>query len=447
MAYNFVSSDRDQSFLLPPDLREWLPEEHLVWFVIDVVAQLDLSGFRASYRADGHGRSAYDPAMMVGLLLYGYCLGVRSSRALERRCVEDVAFRVLSANLAPDHVTIARFRRRHEDALAQVLVESLRLCAEAGLVHLGAVALDGTRIGADAAFDSNRTLEELDAEVARMLADAEAADRAEEDPVATIISLPPALRARGERLARLQVARQRLADDAAQREQTYAQRAEALTESRVARGLAVREVKRRRWETPRPKAKANMTDPESRILIDRHGPLQGYNAQVAATPEQIIVAAELTQRVNDVEQLEPMLAATRATLRAAGIRRGPRALVADAGYWRAKHVDGSITDAPELFIHVAHHATRGKPRKDGYPSNSTIQPLIAAMNQRLATPRGQQLMRMRRTTIEPLIGQIKDARGARQFMRRGFNACASEWKLLCATSNLLKLWRYQTAIA
>lgn len=207
----------------------------------------------------------------------------------------------------------------------------------------------------------------------------------------------------------------------------------------------MREVKRRRWETPRPKAKANMTDPESRILIDRHGPLQGYNAQVAATPEQIIVAAELTQRVNDVEQLEPMIAATRATLRAAGIRRGPRALVADAGYWRAKHVDGSITDAPELFIHVAHHATRGKPRKDGYPSNSTIQPLIAAMNQRLATPRGQRLMRMRRTTIEPLIGQIKDARGARQFMRRGFNACASEWKLLCATSNLLKLWRHQTA--
>lgn len=194
MAYNFVSPDRDQSFLLPPDLREWLPEEHLVWFVIDVVAQLDLSGFRASYRADGHGRAAYDPAMMVGLLLYGYCLGVRSSRALERRCAEDVAFRVLSANLAPDHVTIARFRRRHEDALAQVLVESLRLCAEAGLVHLGAVALDGTRIGADAAFDSNRTLEELDAEVTRMLAEAEAADRADEDPGGDDHQLPPALR-------------------------------------------------------------------------------------------------------------------------------------------------------------------------------------------------------------------------------------------------------------
>ena len=188
-----------------------------------------------------------------------------------------------------------------------------------------------------------------------------------------------------------------------------------------------------------------MTDPESRILIDRHGPLQGYNAQAVATPEQIVVAAELTQRVNDVESLEPMIAATRATLRAAGIRRGPRALVADAGYWRARHVDGSITGAPELFIPVANHSTRGKPRKDGYPSKSTIQPLIAAMNQRMGTPRGQRLMRMRGTTIEPLFGQIKDARGARRFMRRGFNACASEWKLLCATNNLLKLWRYQTA--
>ena len=181
VAYNFVVADRDQRFLLAPDMRDWLPEDHLVWFVIDVVDQLDLTRFRASHRADGHGRAAYDPAMMVALLLYAYCLGVRSSRAIERRCVEDVAFRVLAGNHRPDHVTIARFRRRHELALAEVLVDSLRLCADAGLVKLGTVILDGTKMEADASKDASRTLADIEAEVAGLLAEAEGTDLAEDE--------------------------------------------------------------------------------------------------------------------------------------------------------------------------------------------------------------------------------------------------------------------------
>src|SRR4249920_2510461 len=170
VGFNFIAAERDQSFLLPPDMREWLPANHLAWFVIDVVDQLDLTGFRRAYRTDGHGRPAYDPAVLVALLVYAYCTGLRSSRVIERRCTEDVALRVLAGGLCPDHVTIARIRSRHADTLAAVLVASLRLCAEASLVRVGVVALDGTKMAADASLDANRTLEFLDRQIADILA-------------------------------------------------------------------------------------------------------------------------------------------------------------------------------------------------------------------------------------------------------------------------------------
>ena len=219
MAYNFLPCDRDQGFLLPPDVRDWLPADHLAWFVLDVVEQLDLGPFLAAYRADGHGRAAYEPRMLLGVLLYGYCTGVRSSRQLERRCVEDVTFRVLSANTTPDHVTFARFRVRHEQALAGLLVASLKLCAAAGLVRLGLICLDGTKLGANAAAAANRTHAKLEQEVAEMLEQAAAADRAEdhEQGEARTQALPRALAARSERLARLQRARAQLEADAAAR--------------------------------------------------------------------------------------------------------------------------------------------------------------------------------------------------------------------------------------
>jgi transposase len=180
MAHDFLACDRDQAFLLPPDLRDWLSADHLAWFVLDVVDQLDLGPFLAAYRADGHGRAAYDPKMLLGVLLYAYCTGIRSSRQIDRRCHEDIAFRVLSANSAPDHVTIARFRVRHEQALAGLLVQSLTLCAAAGLVRLGLICLDGTKVAANAAAEATRTHATLTAQVTELLEQAAQADRAED---------------------------------------------------------------------------------------------------------------------------------------------------------------------------------------------------------------------------------------------------------------------------
>jgi transposase len=205
MAYNFLACDRDQAFLLPPDVRDWLPADHLAWFVLDVVDQLDLGPFLKAYRADGHGRAAYEPRMLLAVLLYGYCTGVRSSRQVEHRCQEDIAFRVLAGNSTPDHVTIARFRVRHEQALAGLLVASLKLCSAAGMVRLGLIALDGTKIEANAATAANRTHAHLEAQVAELLARAAEADRAEdrEHGAARGGELPRALAGRAERLARL----------------------------------------------------------------------------------------------------------------------------------------------------------------------------------------------------------------------------------------------------
>jgi transposase len=246
MAYNFRACDRDQAFLLPPDLRDWLPSDHLAWFILDVVDQLDLGPFLKAYRADGHGRAAYQPRMLLAVLLYGYCTGTRSSRQIERRCAEDIAFRVLNGNSAPDHVTIARFRVRHEQALAGLLVQSLKLCAAAGMVRLGLVALDGTKTEANAAAAANRTHARLEAQVAELLSQAAEADRAEdrEHGSARGDELPQSLAGRAERLARLQHAKAQLEAEAAARQQRYQQRVEELAAAARAPGQRPRV---RRW--------------------------------------------------------------------------------------------------------------------------------------------------------------------------------------------------------
>src|SRR5918996_5945321 len=180
MAQNFLSCDRGQDFLMPPSVAEWLPAEHLAWWLLEVVGRLDLGAFYGEYRADGSGRPAHDPAMMVALVLYAYCVGERSSRRIERRCVEDVAFRVIAADRAPDHTTIARFRKRHAERLAELFVQVLAMCAKAGVVRGGAVAVDGTKLAANAGISANRTYEKIRAEVERILAEADAVDAAED---------------------------------------------------------------------------------------------------------------------------------------------------------------------------------------------------------------------------------------------------------------------------
>jgi transposase len=455
MAYNFLACDRDQAFLLPPDLRDWLPADHLAWFLLDVVDQLDLDPFLSAYRADGHGRAAYDPRMLLSVLLYAYCTGIRSSRQIERRCHEDIAFRVLAANTHPDHVTIARFRARHEQALAGLLVQSLRLCAAAGLVRVGTVALDGTKLAANAAAKRNRTSEQLhtgiQAEVQRMLEQARQTDQHEDQEhtatgAASGAVLPADLASRGGRLARLREAKARLDAEAAQREQTYQTRVAVSIAKAKAAGRPPRASYRHRPrdEAPRPDATANTTDPDSRRIAGRHGSVQGYNAQAIATSEQIIVAAGLAQTSNDLQQLAPMLTSVRATLAAAGISDRPEVLLADSGYWSIANlttIPAEIPDAPKLLIAPAKHAREGKPRKDGAPSASRSTGLRQAMAAKLASLDGKARYKLRKQTIEPVFGQIKEIRGARRFQRRGLRACTAEWHLLCGTHNLLKLWR------
>jgi transposase len=443
MAYNFLGGDRDQPFLLSPDLRDWLPQGHLAWFILDVADQLDLAPFYLAHRDDGHGHPAYDPKTLLGVLLYAYCLGVRSSRQIERRCMEDLAFRVLAANQTPDHVTIARFRARHQQALAGFLVTSLKLCAAAGMVRVGTVALDGTKLAGNAAERANRTQEKLEAEVAGILRQAAAADQREDRLFgdARGDELPQALASKADRLTRLRQAKARLEAEAAERRQRYEQRVAASTAAAAAKGRKPRQLKPRPQEAPNPKATANATDPDSRFLRTRKGSVQGYNAQAVATCEQVIVAAGLTQDANDLQQLAPMLQATAATLGAAGIADRPEALLADSGYWSIANLT-EIPNAPELLIPPAKHARHGRPRKDGKPSDSKSDELRAAMTAKLKSEAGKARYAKRKESVEPVFGQIKDVRGARRLMRRGLHACDAEWKLLCGTHNLLKLWRH-----
>jgi transposase len=445
MAYKFRRGDRDQPFLLPPDLRDWLPQDHLAWFVRDVVEQLDLGAFLRAYRADGHGRAAYDPRSLLGVLLYAYATGVRSSRQIQRRCTEDLAFRVLAGNQAPDHVTIARFRVRHQQALAGFLVESLKLCAAAGLVRLGLVALDGTKVAANAADRANRTLAKLHDEVTAILQEAAETDQAEDRQhgAARGDELPAALASPTGRLARLHQAKARLEAEAAERQRRYQPRVAELATAARARGTTPRaHIKpRRRDEAPNPKAVANTTDPDSRFLHTRNGTVQGYNAQAVVTEDQVVVAAALTRDANDLQQLQPMLQAVDQTLAAAEIADTPGTLLADSGYWSIANLT-AIPDAPELLVWPARTGRTGKPRKDGKPSASKSDGLRTAMLATLGSDQGKARYARRKETVEPVFGQLKEQQGARRFTRRGLGACDAEWKLLCATHNLLKLWRH-----
>ena len=341
MAYNLLRCERDRSYLMPPSMRDWLSEGHLAWFIVDAVGQMDLREFYAAYRSDGWGAAAYDPEMMVAILLYAYCLGLRSSRRIARALEEDVGFRVVAANQQPDFRTICRFRAEQEEALEELFVEVLRLCHEAGLVKLGVVALDGTKVAAKAALATNRSHQAIEEEVQRMLAEAKAAD-AEEDahygPDRRGDELPE-VGGRRERLKRLKEAKERLQREAeaaakAVQEHVEQRRAEEEATGKKKRGRKPKVVE----PLPTEEAKANTTDPDSRSMKTRQGYVQGYNAQAVVSEDQIIVAVGVTQEANDVRQLEPMLQTMAHTLEAAGIEDRPKAGLADAGYWSEANI-------------------------------------------------------------------------------------------------------------
>ena len=448
MAYNFKSVDRETCYLMPPSLREWLPAKHLAWFIVETVEALDLSKFYSAYRSDGWGRAAFEPKMMTGLILYSYCLGEQSSREIEKACEVDVAFRVVTGNGRPDHSTICRFRSDHEEALKGLFLEVLSLCRKGGLVKAGAIALDGTKMKANAALSANRDYEHLKKEVDRMFEAAKAKD-AEEDKLygkdKRGDETPDEWATKEGRLKWILEAKGRLEAEAAA---AAAEQAEKIAK-RQAEEEATGKKKRGRKpgepdEKPKDDAKANVTDPQSRIMKTRSGYVQGYNAQAAVTENQIIVAAEVTQDCNDVGQLLPMVGKIAANLKAVGAPEAMETLLADAGYWSDANMAGADPEGPELLIATNKDWKQRKAMREAPPPRGRIAADMTArerMERKLLTKRGRALYKLRGQTIEPTFGQIKDGRGCDGFMRRGVKAVDSEWSLLCTTHNLLKLWR------
>lgn len=344
MAVNVRGGDLDQLLLMPPSVREWLPEDHLAFFITDVVAELDLSAFYRSHRDDGRGGAVYDPALVLAVLLYGYCTGERSSRRIEKRLIEDVAYRVLAANQQLDHATLARFRRRHQDAIAALFGQVLALCVKADLVNAGVVAIDGTKIAADASYFANRKREKLADELAeKILEEAEAVDAAEDEAFGDDRGgeMPKEWSGGRDRRERIRAA---LADldkrSARDYETRMAERAKKEAEAgKKLTGPKPKEQPARRAEARR----ANTTDPHSRIIATgSKGVLQGYNAQAAATENQIVVAAEVHATTNDQPHFVPMATAAVTNLTAAGHPEQVGTFLADAGYWTAANAETKV---------------------------------------------------------------------------------------------------------
>jgi transposase len=458
MGENFFPDTVNQTLLFPPSLHDWLPEGHLARFLIDVVSALDLSAIYKSYQdKDGRGQAAYAPEMMVRLLLYGYAQGVYSSRKIETRTFEDVAFRYLSGDQHPDHATIAEFRKRHLEALSGLFTQALLLCSEAGLVKLGHVAIDGTKIKANASKHKamsykymNETEARLKQEIDALLAAAEKTDAEEDAQYGKDRhgdELPAELQRRESRLQKIgeakaaleQKAKEEAAQQRAEVEQKLAEREEE--EQRTGKKKAGRKPALPDPEQAKPEdtAQRNFTDPESRIMPDganKGSFVQGYNAQIAVdSASQVIVAAEVTQETNDKKQLLPMIA-----LIAANLERKPEKVSADTGYFsEANLIDEQVKDV-DLYVATGcdKHGTAAETSSDPPPPGASPK---EAMREKLRTEAGRAVYKMRKAIVEPVFGQIKEQRGFRRFSLRGKENVSREWKLVCAVSNLLKLFR------
>jgi transposase len=477
----------EQPYLLPPSPREWLPRGHLAIFIVDLVAELDLCAIEDVLHAkDARGERPYAPAMMTALLLYAYATGVFSSRRIERATVEDVAFRYLSGSAQPHFTTINEFRATHRKALAGLFEQLLAACMSAGLVKLGHVAIDGTKMKANAskhkAMSYERMVKDevrLRAEVEALLAKAEAADAADEAAEGPY-DAKEEIRRREDRLAKMAEAREALKRETAARraarleDQATDLRLAALKPSctpRDQRSFQTRADSKDREAAaikpsepdgpqdddsdddlprnsppstktgePNPKAQRNFTDPQSRIMMRDGAFLQAYNAQIAVDEHhQIIVAAALSNQAPDAEYFGPMLYRTVKNCDAV-----PERVTADAGYFSADNVLAAEHMGCEAFIAVGGH------RRDGFPDDEPRLPHFKTPAQRemralLDTDRGRAAYARRKCTVEPVFGQIRSCRGFRQMSFRGLIKARCEWLFVCATHNLLKLWRATTA--
>jgi transposase len=427
MAKSYRSYLPEQDLLLPPSLHDWLPEGHLAYFVSDVVDQLDLSAIESVYEDEERGQPPYHPRMMTKILLYGYCVGVFSSRRIEKRLVEDIGFRVLAAGNEPDFRTISDFRKLHLPALQGLFDQVLQIALQAGTMKLGRVMLDGSKVKANAskhkAMSYGRMQEEekrIKEEVKRLLAEAEATD-AEEDARygrdRRGDELPAELARRETRLQKIQEAKRALEERA--REQAKS------------KGQAEEKAK------PEAKMQHNSTDPESRIMKAGDGFEQAYNAQVAVEPDfQLIVGQLVTQDVNDKQQLKPVVGAIREQS-----GQKPAEVVSDSGYCsdanlqylEQKKITGFVATDRESYRDRSQPGPRGP-----LPKEATR---VDRMRRKLQTQVGAAIYSKRKTVVEPVFGQIKQARGFRQFLLRGLEKVKGEWAIVCVTHNILKLHR------
>ena len=497
MAKGYRRVDRDQSFLLPPDMRDWLPGSHLVWFVLDVVAQLDTSRFHARSRLGGVGRQGYDPEMLLAVLVYAYCHGIRSSRAIERSCQTDVAFRVLCAQDAPDHTRIARFRKEHEAALQELFTQVLVLCARAGLGRLGRVAVDGTKVGANASIGANRSEARLRELVSQMLDEAAEVDAAEDallgsargdelpggwdEPTgragrlrAALASIEAEKRALAERDAAERAAQQdRALDRVCRAEQALVRQQDKLDwyEQQAARGArpagrkplppsrtramkslrSAQQALVRAVEAPASTSRAalvaNTTDVDSRIMKTRFGWLQGYNCQTAVTDDGLLLAVLASQAPVDMNLYLPIVHAAEQGARVVGRARGESGqigqVVADAGYASEENL---TAPGPDRLIALGKaRDMKVEPVRGPEPGEHAT--AFERMAYRLSTAEGMASYRRRAATVEPVNGHLKDRRGMRRFARRGLAAVTSELHFAAATTNLMKLYTLSLAAA
>jgi transposase len=450
---NFRPIDRDTGYLLPPSVDEWLPERHLARFVVEVIDRLDVSAMSRSYR--GTGSASYHPSVLLGLLVYGYATGVFSSRKLERATYDSVAFRFIAANDHPDHDTIATFRRRFLQEIEGLFVQVLALAREMGMLKLGTVALDGTKIHANASRHSavshehaGKIEEQLKAEVAELLARAEAADQAD---VPDGMLIPDELAHREKRLAKLAVARAKI--EARAKERYEREKAEHAAKLAAREAKAKATGKKATGKPPQPPKEGalptdqiNLTDEDSRIMpVAGGGFEQCYNAQaLVAADSLLVVAAQAVQAPNDKQQIEPMLRRTEALSADLG---KPDTLLADSGYFSeanvalcaAAQIDPMIAQGRQPHYPPLSERFAKAPRA---PENPTP---LEAMRHRLQTPEGKKLYALRKQIPEPVFGIIKSVMGFRQFLLRGLDKVQGEWSLVTMAWNMKRMYALAAA--
>lgn len=445
----------EQTLLMPPSLRDWVPEGHLARFIEELADQLDLSEIYASYQADGRGQSAYHPLLMVRVLFYGYATGRYSSRKLERATYEDVPTRYLAADQHPDHSRIAEFRRRHLETLGHLFGQILQLCARAGLVKLGRVAIDGTKMKANASRYKARTYEQrqeeekrLEEEIQKWLQEAERMDAAEDEQYGPDLrgdELPPEWATREQRLKLIRKLKADLEREA--REKAERKRAEVekhleerqREEQRRGRrfGGRVPKLPDPEQAEPKPTAQRNLVDPDSRIMKDKatNSFQQAYNAQVAVDAEQqVIIAATVTPQEHDREQMIPLLKQAEQHL-----GEKPQVVLADSGYWNPQTFGDAYLES--IDVYVPPEGER-RVRQRGNASRWARNPeLLDRLRAKMKTEAAGEQYRARQGIVEPVFGCIKQARGFRQFLMRGVKKVTAEWKLICAMHNARKLFQ------